>query len=57
MYSDTDSIFVKTPVEGVENPYDTMIEFGHSTAERFSDASAELEFETGLSVFFSLGSK
>ena len=57
VYSDTDSIFVKTPVEGVENPYDTMIEFGHSTAERFSEASAELEFETGLSVFFSHGAK
>ena len=57
VYSDTDSIFVKTPVEGVENPYDTMIEFGHSTAQRFSEASAELEFETGLSVFFSHGAK
>ena len=34
-----------------------MIEFGHSTAERFSEASAELEFETGMSVFFSHGAK
>lgn len=57
VYSDTDSIFVKTPVEGVENPREAMIEFGHSTAERFSEASAELEFETGLSVFFSHGAK
>ena len=57
VYSDTDSIFVKTPVEGVANPEEAMIEFGHSTAERFSEESAELEFETGLSVFFSHGAK
>lgn len=57
VYSDTDSIFVKTPVEGVDNPEEAMIEFGHSTAERFSEESAELEFETGLSVFFSHGAK
>jgi len=57
VYSDTDSIFVKTPVEGVKDPKETMIEFGHSTAERFSEDSAELEFEKGLSVFFSHGAK
>ncbi|MDC3298242.1 hypothetical protein OAU99_02575 [Candidatus Poseidoniaceae archaeon] len=57
VYSDTDSIFVKTPVEGVSNPEQAMIEFGHSTAERFSEESAELEFETGMSVFFSHGAK
>lgn len=57
VYSDTDSIFVKTPVEGVANPEQAMIEFGHSTAERFSEESAELEFETGMSVFFSHGAK
>ena len=57
VYSDTDSIFVKTPVEGVANPEEEMIEFGHSTAERFSEESAELEFETGMSVFFSHGAK
>ena len=57
VYSDTDSIFVKTPVEGVSNPKEAMIEFGHSTAKRFSEASAELEFETGMSVFFSHGAK
>ncbi len=57
VYSDTDSIFVKTPVEGKEDPKKAMIEFGHSTATRFSEASAELEFETGLSVFFSHGAK
>jgi DNA polymerase I len=57
VYSDTDSIFVKTPVEGVKDPKETMIKFGHSTAERFSEDSAELEFEKGLSVFFSHGAK
>jgi len=57
VYSDTDSIFVKTPVDGVADPEQAMIEFGHSTAERFSEASAELEFETGMSVFFSHGAK
>ena len=57
VYSDTDSIFVKTPVEGGKDPKETMIEFGHSTAERFSEDSAELEFEKGLSVFFSHGAK
>ena len=57
VYSDTDSIFVKTPVEGVDDPKQAMIDFGHSTAERFSEASAELEFETGMSVFFSHGAK
>ena len=57
VYSDTDSIFVKTPIDGVKNPEEMMIKFGHSTAERFSEASAELEFETGLSAFFSHGAK
>ena len=57
VYSDTDSIFVKSPVENVANPREAMIEFGHQTAERFSEASAELEFETGMSVFFSHGAK
>lgn len=57
VYSDTDSIFVKTPVDGVNDPRQAMIEFGHSTAERFSEKSAELEFETGMSVFFSHGAK
>ena len=57
VYSDTDSIFVKAPVENQDDPKQTMIDFGHSTAERFSEESAELEFEKGLSVFFSHGAK
>ena len=57
VYSDTDSIFVKAPVEDVDDPRQVMIDFGHATAERFSEKSAELEFEKGLSVFFSHGAK
>jgi len=57
VYSDTDSIFVKAPVEGVDDPQQVMIDFANEIAERFSEASAELEFEKGLSVFFSHGAK
>jgi DNA polymerase I len=57
VYSDTDSIFVKSPVDGADDPRQVMIDFGHKTAERFSEVSAELEFEKGLSVFFSHGAK
>jgi DNA polymerase, archaea type len=57
VYSDTDSIFVTAPVGKEENPRQVMIDFGHKTAERFSEESAELEFEKGLSVFFSHGAK
>ena len=35
----------------------TMIQFGRETAERFSEDSAVLEFETGMSAFFSHGAK
>ena len=57
VYSDTDSIFVKAPVEDVEDPCQVMIDFANEIAERFSEKSAELEFEKGLSVFFSHGAK
>ncbi len=72
VYSDTDSVFVRAPVdEGVpgkepeegeargawEGACATMIEFGEELAERYSREGAELEFETGLSVFFSHGAK
>ena len=57
VYSDTDSIFVKAPVEEVEDPCQVMIDFANEIAERFSEKSAELEFEKGLSVFFSHGAK
>ena len=57
VYSDTDSIFVKAPVTGEEKPLELMVDFANELAERFSEASAELEFEKGLSVFFSHGAK
>jgi len=73
VYSDTDSIFVSVPVIGKPptSPPDedsdeqqawdeamaTMIQFGQETAERFSEDSAVLEFETGMSAFFSHGAK
>lgn len=74
VYSDTDSIFVRSPVkegsisilkddssaEESENWHDakqSMIDFGLDIAQRFSKDSAILEFEKGLSVFFSHGAK
>ena len=84
VYSDTDSIFVRSPVaphspsslredeilaaksgeqEAVEKiqkwevAKQSMIDFGLEVAERYSRDSAVLEFEKGLSVFFSHGAK
>jgi len=73
VYSDTDSIFVKTPVEegaptrrpqgrsddfeSWERARDQSLGFGEELAERFSREGAELEFETALSAFFSHGAK
>ena len=53
VYSDTDSVFVSAPDEG----NDALISFGHELAARFTKEGAELEFEKGLSVFFSHGAK
>ena len=53
VYSDTDSIFVSSPEEGKE----ALVAFGHELANRFTKEGAELEFEKGLSVFFSHGAK
>ena len=53
VYSDTDSVFVSAPEEGK----DSLVEFGHELANRFTKEGAELEFEKGLSVFFSHGAK
>ncbi|MDG1524525.1 MAG: DNA polymerase domain-containing protein [Candidatus Thalassarchaeaceae archaeon] len=53
VYSDTDSVFVSAPDEGKE----TLVSFGHELANRFTKEGAELEFEKGLSVFFSHGAK
>ena len=72
VYSDTDSIFVRAPVEGDppmnkpsvtggmedwERAKRTTLEFGEALAERFTREGAELEFETALSSFFSHGAK
>ena len=84
VYSDTDSIFVRSPVDGSapsslreeeliaaqngENEAvdkmkqwniakQSMIDFGLEIAESYSRDSADMEFETGLSVFFSHGAK
>jgi DNA polymerase I len=74
VYSDTDSIFVRSPVatdsisvikedsseEEIDNwnsAKQSMIDFGLDIAQRFSKDSAILEFEKGLSVFFSHGAK
>ena len=72
IYSDTDSIFVKSPVDAgaptnrSEDPLVSMewkkareetLMFGEQLANRFTKEGAELEFETALSAFFSHGAK
>ena len=72
VYSDTDSIFVRAPVDEDspknrptgsedlgkwEEAMSSSMEFGESLAERFTKEGAELEFETALSSFFSHGAK
>ena len=72
IYSDTDSIFVKSPVdqgaptnkpedqEGAEvwsATRDETLKFGEGLAQMFTKEGAELEFETALSAFFSHGAK
>ena len=84
VYSDTDSIFVRSPVpEGSPSTIkeediiaakkgdkeaqkqvdlwnkakQSMLDFGLEVAERYSKDSAVLEYEKGLSVFFSHGAK
>ena len=72
VYSDTDSIFVSVPMKHnvptkrseieseakvFDNAKDELIRFGNELAERFTEDAAELEFETGLSAFFSHGAK
>ena len=72
VYSDTDSIFVSVPMKNnapskrseieseaklFDDAKDELIRFGNELAERFTEDAAELEFETGLSAFFSHGAK
>jgi DNA polymerase I len=53
IYGDTDSIFLKSPHDNLEQ----SVEFGTKAAERFSKGGAVLEFEQVLSAFFSHGRK
>jgi len=57
VYSDTDSIFVSSPVGDESDPIVAMVAFAEELANRFSKDGAELEFEKGLSAFFSHGAK
>ena len=84
VYSDTDSIFVRSPVspeaprqvseeerasaragdndakalvKAHEAAVESMVEFGQALAATYSRDAAVLEFEKGLSVFFSHGAK
>ena len=73
VYSDTDSIFVRAPVDAdapINKPEESSsefeswnrarsetIRFGERLAERFTKEGAELEVETALSAFFSHGAK
>ena len=73
VYSDTDSIFVKTmdvedspiskPMENDpdlknwERARNDTISFGKRLASKYSKEGAELEFETAMSAFFSHGAK
>jgi DNA polymerase I len=53
IYSDTDSIFVKSPHENLEG----SIRFGKEMAERFSKEGGQLEFEKIFEAMFSHGKK
>jgi len=53
IYSDTDSIFVRSPKDGLEN----ALKFGERLAKRFSKGHAVLEFEKILQSFFTHGKK
>lgn len=53
VYSDTDSIFVKSPEEGLES----AVEFGEGLSKRFSKKDVLLEFESVLRSLFSHGAK
>nr|AIF15158.1 DNA-directed DNA polymerase (DPA, polB1) [uncultured marine group II/III euryarchaeote KM3_69_H04] len=73
VYSDTDSIFVRSPVDKqapIKRPDEgddslgewevakrDALRFGEQLADRFTREDAELEFETALSAFFSHGAK
>ncbi len=53
IYSDTDSVFVRSPVESLEGAR----EFGEAVARRFTAAGATFEFQSVFETFFSHGAK
>lgn len=53
VYSDTDSVFIQSPVPELQ----ASIDFGNAMAERFSQEGAMLEFEKLMEPLFSHGKK
>lgn len=53
VYSDTDSVFVRSPVESL----DGARSFGEDLSKRFSAAGATFEFQSVYEAFFSHGAK
>jgi DNA polymerase I len=53
IYSDTDSVFVESPHEGVE----PNVQFGRELARKYSRYGGTLEFEKVLDPFFTHGAK
>ena len=53
VYSDTDSVFVRSPVENLEGAR----EFGESIARRFTHEGVTFEFQSVYGAFFSHGAK
>ncbi|HYB63538.1 MAG TPA: DNA polymerase domain-containing protein [Thermoplasmata archaeon] len=53
IYSDTDSVFVRSPVPTLEGAR----EFGETVARRFTAAGATFEFQSVFETFFSHGAK
>ena len=53
VYSDTDSVFVRAPVAGIE----AAREFGESVSKRFTRTGVTFEFQSVFESFFSHGAK
>jgi DNA polymerase I len=53
VYSDTDSVFVRSPIASLEGAR----EFGESTARRFTSEGVTFEFQSVYESFFSHGAK
>jgi DNA polymerase, archaea type len=53
VYSDTDSVFVRSPTPSLEGAR----EFGEAVARRFTSAGATFEFQSVYEAFFSHGAK